>query len=119
MAIEIKLEKIWDRQHGLMYEVEDIRGAMEEEGLPDEYLRGFPRAFIEPCPELGPEPRRKLLIRYNCTSAYRLYIGYQYTKEEMEARLAALRECGNRLHEIRARQKREAKGWQGEETYII
>lgn len=113
MAIRISTEKlVWRGEKAR--KITGIEGVIaSEEKLPFEYVEGYPR--IKWISSWG----GGLEIYGEDGDYMSLFIDEIYTEEEFQKRLDWIEKAGERLHEIRKKEKELKESWKGEETFII
>ena len=112
MAIRISTEKIVFRGQKAR-KITGIEGVIASEKLPFEYVEGYPR--IKWISSWG----GGLEIYGEDGDYMSLFLDEIYTEAEFQTRLKWIEKAGERLYEIRKKEKELKKSWKGEETFII
>jgi len=112
--MKIKFEKIIDQQLGVAVKVTGIEGFLSRDILPEEYLEIS--SIRSPFCYLMTESSIHLV--FDNEESEIITVGDIFGKQYFENITKALRECAEKLHEIREDERREVEnGWKGEETY--
>jgi len=90
----------------LKREILSVEGLMDPEIIPFEYYETFPKISNE------------RLITANKTYPV-IGKGQVYDESVWQEMLPLIREAGEKLHRLRAKEKILKKEWQGEETFVI
>ncbi|HZK58081.1 MAG TPA: hypothetical protein VFD17_07205 [Clostridia bacterium] len=112
--IEIKTEKLVERGEK-MRKIIAIDGVMENEDLPKEYLNGYP------CVKNNCEKSLVILDEKEkgYVAAYSFVIGHIYTERCFREVLKVMYAAGDRLHQLRQKEKELKKTWRGDDTFLV
>lgn len=114
MAIEIRAERIWDKQSGEYYKITGL-SALTWEDLPEEYTDGNPHIFMS----TFSSGENYLRVRPEGENETLLKVGNMVSKRKFENLLAIITAAGGRLQTINRQLAERKAAWHGEIEYRI
>jgi len=112
--MKITVEKIIDQQLGVAVKVIGIEGFISRENLPEKYLE-ISNVKSSYCYSMT---ESSIHLVFDNEESEIITVGDIFGKQYFENITKALRECAEKLHEIREDERRAIEnGWKGEETY--
>ena len=128
MTIEISTKKVVSTQTGKAYQIESIEGVLGAEDLPEEYMKGTPRAYMR-APIVYEDgstlpPHIHVIYKdFRGTHSGFITAGDIIPADSFERKMTAVSQAAARLHDIKRKleyqDSRTWHAWNGEETFTI
>jgi hypothetical protein len=103
MNMRITINHIIERQTEKMISIEGIEGAMAQESLPREYLMEYPHFYAD--------SKWRIFIWESANNRHSLSVGDKLFLEKFDQIFLIMRRSGDRLHEIKERERGANRDW--------